>query len=44
VRSRFVEVIGLCRPGRKVRAKVDRDGCHSLSVEDGDKFRFRVVQ
>ena len=42
--SRFtVEVIGLCRPWRIVRAKVDRDGCHSLGSRDGVRFKVRVV-
>jgi hypothetical protein len=33
--SGLVEVIGLCRPGRIVRAKVDRDRCHSLATGGG---------
>lgn len=42
--SRFtVEVIGLCRPWRIVRAKVDRDGCHSLGWRDGVRLKVRVV-
>jgi hypothetical protein len=39
----IVEVIGLCRPWRIVRAKVDRDGCHSLGSGDGDRFKVRVA-
>ena len=39
----IVEVIGLCRPWRIVRAKVDRDGCHSLGTGHGGRFEVQVV-
>lgn len=35
VGSRIVEVIGLCRPGRIVRAEIDSDRCHSLGTGNG---------
>jgi hypothetical protein len=41
VQSRFVEVSALYRPGRIVRAKVDRDRCHSLCNRGWDKFGIR---